>query len=78
MGIPAANARNSIRPRSGMWVRLPSGKVVQLIDHTSTRTGVVWSCGYVEGHVMCGPGVGNRGRLVLRHDWLQRFGELVR
>lgn len=67
-----------LRPRAGLWVRLPSKRVVQLLDHTSTRHGTVWACGYVEGQALCGAGEANRGRLVLRHDWLQRYGELVR
>ncbi|MCL4695490.1 MAG: hypothetical protein KJ023_00285 [Burkholderiaceae bacterium] len=78
MGTPVANARAAIRLRSGMWVRLPSGRIVQLIDHSSSRNGTVWSCGYVEGTAMRGAGERNRQRLVLRHDWLQRHAELVR
>lgn len=66
-----------VRLQAGVRLRLPSRKVVQLIDHFSTRTGTVWSCGYVEGLALQGAGSGNRGRLVLRHDWLQRFGQPV-
>lgn len=76
----AANARDprfKLRLQAGVRVRLPSRKVVELIDHFSTRTGTVWSCGYVDGEALRGAGKGNRERLVLRHDWLQRFGELA-
>lgn len=71
------SGRSSIRLQAGVQLRLPSRQVVQLIDHFSTRAGTVWSCGYVEGQALRGAGSGNRGRLVLRHDWLQRFGQPV-
>ncbi len=71
------SARHFLRLRSGDRVRLPSGATVQLLDHSSTRVGTVWACGYVDGEQLRGAGHGNRGRLVLRHDWLQRNAEPV-
>lgn len=73
-----SSSRRSVGLRAGARLSLPSGKVVQLIDHYSTRDGTVWSCGYVEGGQLRGAGVGNRERLVLRHDWLQRHAEPAR
>lgn len=73
--MTSRQANRPPRLQSGTRLCLPSGKVVQLLDHFSTRTGTVWSCGYVEGTALRGAGSGNRERLVLRHDWLQRFAQ---
>lgn len=70
VGIPGL----ALRP--GMRVRLPSARVVELILLTGGRDGAPWwSCGYVEGGVLRRGKAGAK-RLVLRHDWLVRYGVL--
>lgn len=66
--MPPPNLRGRAR------LRLPSGQVVELLDWADSTRGTVWHCGYVRRGVLTGSGAANSHRLVLRADWLRRYG----
>lgn len=64
--------------RAGTWVTLPSRAQVVLLERSAGRHGPAWLCGYLgAAGQMAGPGRENRGRVVLREDWLRRYGRVL-
>lgn len=74
-GWPASPVRSF---SAGLRVRLPSGREVQLCSLSGGRSVATWLCAYVEGGELVANGVGGNGRVMLRQDWLRRYGELAR